>query len=911
MEKENFSDKILRKKRAVQKELRLWYNEPAPDDDGRASSYPTTKYSGWEVKALPIGNGYYGAMIFGLTERERVQINENTLSTYGTTKNSGTTNMTELYLHFNHEPDKVKNYVRELDLKTATASVRYEYDGILYEREYFASYPDKVCVICLKASGKGNLNFTVEPKMPYYEYEKKTGDITADGNTITLFGHLPGSNPLPDGRMSVGFNMDFETQFRVFADGGSLTAENCGGTVDGLDEYSNGKITVSGADSAYIIIALGTNYELRPEVFKKPNDKKLLGFAHPHAEVSKIIEAASKKSPGELRSAHLADYSSLFSRVTLDLGGEIPEIPTDKLIGEYKEDRGSLYPEELIFAYGRYLHIASSRPGGLPSNLNGIWNRYHCAVCKNGYWSNINTQMNYWPSFNTNLAECFDAYLCYYEAYAEANHDEAKELLLNRGFIDSENEKTGALWSIETGCTPFAAGVSTGGRDGWGNTPLMAELFWDYYDFTRDKGLLEKRLLPALLACANFLSYVMRPTEDGLYLTTDSGSPEQSTTKPYIEYRDSHPGFLPRGSAYDQSLAYSNYLHVLRAFEILGTDENTLTPENKATLVRIRHQLDKLSPIVIGTSGQIKEFREETYYGEIGEPEHRHISQLCALVQGSLITESKTPAWIDAAEVTMQNRGHTPHAWADIMRVCSWARIGDGDRAHAVINRMIKNNIGDNLRSLLTGIFQVEGNLGVPAAIADMLLQSHEGHITPLPALPSAWREGSFTGFAARGAFEISARWSDLHPELIGIHSLGGERCSVKYNGIAAAKITDEGGAPVKFVLDGDSLISFDTEIGKSYFITEIPRVNIPTKPSGLRARAVGKEVTLSWEKSDGARYNVYRAKESESAYTLIATKIEESEFKAELQGSQCTFAVTAVSDTGRESRRAHTTVSS
>lgn len=891
------------------KPLRLWYATPAPDDDNRATSYPTTKYSGWEVKALPIGNGYAGTTVFGIIDRERVQINENTLSTYGTTKNSGTTNMTELYIHFDHKPEDVKNYVRDLDLNTATSHVSYDYSGVHYEREYFASYPDGVTVIHLTASDKGSLSFTLEPKMPYYEYEKKTGDVKAVGDTLTLEGHLPGSNPLPDGRDSVGFNMDFETQFRVFANGGTLISENRGGKVDELDEYSNGVITVSGADSAYIIIALGTNYELRPEVFKKPNDKKLEGFAHPHEKVSKIIDAASRKSFEDLRAAHLADYISLFGRSSIDFGAEVPDIPTDRLIEEYKGGADSLYLEELIFAYGRYLHISSSRAGGLPSNLNGIWNRYHCAVCKNGYWSNINTQMNYWPSFNTNLTECFIPYLDYYEAYSEANHDEAKELLAAKGFISSENENTGPLWSLETGCTPFAAGISTGGRDGWGNTPLMAELFWDYYDFTRDKELLKKRILPALLACANFLSYVMQPTEDGLYLTFSSGSPEQSTTKPYIEYLDAHPGFVPRGAAYDQSLAYSNYLHVLEALSVLGINEEELSNEDKATLKRIRHQLDKLSPIVVGESGQIKEFREETYYGEIGEPEHRHISHLCALVQGSVITESKTPAWIDAAEVTMENRGHTRHAWADIMRVCSWARIGDGERAHFVLNRMLKNNIGDNLRSLLTGIFQVEGNLGVPAAIADMLVQSHEGFIALLPALPSAWKSGSFSGLPVRGAFEISLKWSDSHPALIEIYSAKGGPCSVKYAAIEGACITDGHGNTVKALNDGCDLVSFETKCGERYYITEIPKTATPKKPDGLKAELSAKGVHLSWNGTEGVSYNLYRANGDECGYTLIASRLLATEFLAEPIGSQSTFAVSAVSENGRESRRSHLTV--
>jgi len=900
-----------RKSSVSEKPLRLWYREPAPDDDGREPTFATSRNTGWEILALPIANSYAGTKIFGITDRERVQINENTLSTSGTTRNSGTTNMTELYLHFNHKLCDTENYIRELDIKTAISSVEYTHGGVQFSREYFASYPDKVTVISLKASEKGKLSFTVEPKIPYFKLEEKTGDVIAEKNAITLSGHLPGSNLLDDGKVTVGYEMDFEAAFRVFASGGSITAENPGGAVDEYDEYSNGKITVTNADSAYILVAVGTSYELCPAVFNGPNDKKLKGFPHPHKKVTDAIEKAAKKPLDELRKRHISDYTEMFSRVNLDLGGEVPDIPTDLLLEEYKAGRHCRYFEELIFAYGRYIHIASSRKGSMPSNLNGIWNRYHGAVCKNGYWHNINTQMNYWASFNTNLAECFEAYLGFYEAYAEPNHKESLYTLLEKGFIKSEEEVTGRLWSIQTGMTPFDAYPSCGGRDGWGNTPFMAELFWDYYEYTGDKKLLRERIFPAILASANFLSHLMKKQDNGLYLVSPSGSPEQSTTKPYLEYLEAHPGYVPMGCAYDQSLAYSNYLNVFKAIDELSLSDGELMKMGAYdTVCRMREQLDKLAPIVVGASGQVKEFREENYYGEIGEPEHRHISQLCALVQGSSMGNAKTPAWIDAAEVTMQNRGMTPHAWAYVMRIASWARIGDGDAGYKVLSHMLKTQFGKNLLSLLNSskIFQVEGILGTPCAMAELLLQSHDGCIAPLPALPDEWSFGSYSGLVTRGAFELGAEWSDGFAKSFTVLSKAGARCTLKYTNVASSRLVDSDGCAVEYTKADSDTVSFDTVAGKAYVITDIPKEEATEMPLGLTVEKSDTGITLHWEAPMGARsYRIYAARENEPTYTLIADRVEATEYMLPTPTAQHTYAVTALSDKGRESRRAHT----
>ena len=911
-----------------QKELRLWYSEPAPDDDNREWRCQDSRNTAWETLALPIANSYLGAKVFGLTERERIQINENSLSTEGGSSNAGTTNFTETYIHFDHSYSGVSNYERDLVLNDATSSVSYKYNDVTYTREYFTSYPDKVMVIKLDASKTGALDFTLEPTIPYFEFEGKNGDVTVsditEGSTnvatITLEGHLPGSNKsnteggYVEGSGTVGYEMDFEAQFKVFANGGTMTSSYnaTGGTVSELDEYSNGKLTVTGADSAYIIIALGTNYELSPIVYNTGNNgKKLESFPHPHEKVTAMISEASQKSYDELKMAHIADYKSLFERATIDLGAEVPSIPTNEVMDNYRAGNYSQYIEELMFAYGRYMLISSSRDGNLPPNLNGIWNRYHAAVCKNGYWGNINIQMNYWSAFNTNLAECFDPYVDLYNAYIESNSKKAANQLVKMGAISSANEVDGILWSMETGMTPFNTNATPGGRDGYGNTPYMAESFWDYYDYTRDEDLLKNVVLPALISSANFLTYVMQYDEEtGLYLAPNSGSPEQSTTAPFIEYVNNHPGYLPQGTTYDQSLTYSNYLHILEALKVI--DESTLSDSDKAVVERIRKQIDKLDPIPIGLSGQIKEFREEEYYGDIGEPNHRHISHLTTLYPGSVINEVDSPAWLDAAEVSLDGRGDSFNwGWSHVAHILSRARTGDGNAAYHILSKEIINTVANNLCTLGGGNFQVEANLGTPSAISEMLLQSHQGYIEPLAALPDAWAEkGAFSGLVTRGNFEVSAQWQDGVATALNIKSRAGGSVSVKYNGIGAATVTRlSDGSEVEYTLTDKNVISFDTELGETYIITGFVPVAQPNAPAtlGFTTNTIG-EYNLTVGKVDGvAGYNLYVAHNSDAKYTLVgSSKTGTFTYSAPeiYKNARTTFAVTAVDANGNESKR-------
>lgn len=910
-----------------EKKMRVWFDSPAPDDDKRGWRYDSARGMGWEAKAFPLGNGYFGARVFGLTERERIQLSENSISTSGTTRNSGNTSFGECYIHFNHSFEGVTDYKRELSLDNSVATVEYSYEGVKYSREYFSSYPDKVTVIKLTSSKEKSISFDIETKIPYFKFEGRSGDVTAEVDndarvgTLKLTGHLPGSNKTmtdagyEEGVGTVGYEMDFESLVRVFVKGGEISSSYTeGGEYDSeLDEYSNAKISVLAADEAYILIALGTNYELCPKVFmEKDNSKKLSGLPHPHERILEYIEAASKKGYEELKAAHINDYGELFSRAKINLCENMPEDTTDVLLKKYKEGSKELYLEELIFQFGRYMLISSSRANCLPPNLNGIWNRYHTAICLNGYWSNVNVQMNFWSAFNTNLAECFESYLGYYKAYHPANSELAKEMLVELGRCKSKEDIKGELWSIETGLTPFYAGSSVGGRDGWGNAPYMAESFFDLYDYTRDIEILKEKVLPALICSADFLTRLMVYDEKtGLYLTENSGSPEQSTTEPYIEYLKSHPDFKPRGSSYDIGLAYSNYKNVLTCVDAVG--EDSLSEYQKEVVLRIREQIEKLEPVPIGFSGQVKEFREEGFYGEIGEPEHRHISHLATLHPASVINESESPVWLDAARVTMQNRGTHTSVWARVLRIIGFARLLDGERAYGFLSSTVKEVIADNLSSMFWGMFQIEGNLGLPSAITEMLLQSHAGYIEPLAAIPSEWKSGSYSGLVARGAFEISCEWESGKAKKITVLSKKGGECRIKIPGLIKASVSDCSGNAVSLTVS-ENIIFFETHKGESYEILPeilLDKIEAPEKMSVKRGLF---NTRIDFSEVKGAEYyNLYVAENSNPKYKLVKSGIKNNAYIMKNKGTSrknlYTYAVSAVSKNGTESRRKTVTV--
>lgn len=847
------------------KNLKLWYDKPAPDND-----------TGWIDHSIPMGNGYMGVNLFGGTDKERIQITEN--STQDSNSNiGGLNNFAEVYIDFNH--NGATNYMRDLVLNEGVAHVQYDYNGVHYKREFFTSYPDKVMAIRLSASQEGELSFTLRPTIPYLtEYREKPGDnrgksgtVKAEGDMITLSGAME------------YYNLQFEGQFKVIPDGGTMQAQND-------PSNNNGTITVSDANSAVILIAVGTNFEFNSQVVSASNRlDKLKGFAHPHAKVTQYLTNAAAKSFDELLASHQEDYLGLYDRVNFDLGAEEPSIPTDKLVDDYRNGIYSPYLEELVFQFGRYLLICSSRDNTLPPNLQGIWNVYQDPPWRSGYWHNVNLQMNYWLAFSTNMPELFESYIDYFNVYLPRQQQYATQYInqYNKSQLDPGGDNG---WSMGNSAWPYN-GSGKSSHSGFGTGAWTAMLFWDYYDFTRDEQLLKDVVYPAIYGQANFLSRFVREY-DGYLLANPSSSPENADSLQTI------------GTTFDQQTIYENHRNTLKAAEILGYSNDVLD--------KLNSQLPRLDPIVIGKSGQIKEYREEEYYGDIGEYNHRHISQLLGVFPGQLINTS-TPAWLDAAKVSLAERGPGGTGWAEAERIATWARTLDGEQAYFYYNYLIKrhsmHNLFNNHRDSYTNrLFQVDGNLGASAGVSEMLLQSNEYAVAPLPAMPAAWANGSYRGLLARGNFEVSASWSGGQADRFEILSKSGGPLKVRYADIKDAIVTTSGGREVSFTVENRDQISFETTKGETYSITSIPAKTKIAAPSALTKEYFSADtIKLDWTASkDAVSYNVYRAVESAPEYELIASNVNGTFFTYQSpdleQVEQCTFRVTAVAANGRES---------
>lgn len=777
---------ILLSASAQQKEYSLWYSQPAPNEGAenivKSRGFPYDKY--WERWSLPIGNGYMGACIFGRTDTERIQLTEKTFGVKGPYKKGGIGNFAEIYIEDIHH-DQPLNYKRSLRLNDAISTVNYQYEGVNYTREYFANYPSNVIVVKLKADQPGKISFTLRPVLPYlHEYNDegtgRTGKVSAQNDLITLTGDIQ------------FFRLPYEAQIKVIPSGGQLKAMN--------DESgNNGTIRIQQADSVVLLINAQTAYQLKSSVFTASPENKFTGNEHPHRAVSQCIQKAADKGYEVLCKEHIADYQSLFSRVDLRLCDETPGIPTDSLLHDYQRGKESLYMDELLFQYGRYLLIASSRKGSLPPHLQGAWSQYEYAPWSGGYWHNINIQMNYWAAFNTNLAEVFIPYVEYNEAFRQSANEKATGYIKknNPDALSAIPEENG--WTIGTGANAFSID-SPGGHSGPGTGGFTTKLFWDYYDFTRDEDILKKHSYPAMLGMAKFLSKTLKPTEEGYLLADPSSSPEQY-----------HNGttYQTKGCAFDQEMIWESFHDALKAADILK--------EESPFLRTIKEQIGKLDAIQIGESGQIKEYREEKKYSDIGDPRHRHISHLCALYPGTLIN-AETPEWLKAATVTLNNRGDKSTGWGVAHRLNLWARVKDGDMAYQRFQLLLKKYILENLWNMHPP-FQIDGNLGGTAGVAEMLIQSHEGYINSLPALPAAWRDGSYEGLVARGNFVVSVFWKQGLMTQMNILSRAGGECVIQYKDIANFTIKDAKGKKVKTIRESKNRIRFATQKGNTYYL--------------------------------------------------------------------------------------------
>jgi alpha-L-fucosidase 2 len=724
--------------------MKLWYDTPATE---------------WMTSALPIGNGELGAMFFGGVEKERIQFNEKTLWSGNTTIRGTYRNFGDLYLEF---PEHVSYscYRRELNIDEATGIVTYKTDDILYTREYFASRPDEVIVMRIRTPDKRQtLNFFVDLA------DANEGTATVSENEMMIRGKLD--------------LLSYEAQVRIINKGGLLTREN-------------GRIIVKDAYEVILLLTAGTNYNISSAGYIGETAGQL------HDRLSARIAKAAIKSYDELKNNHLDDYSSKYCRVKLDLGVEIPDMTTDRLV---RSNRENLYLDMLYFQYGRYLMLSSSRGMNLPNNLQGIWNDSNIPPWESDIHTNINIQMNYWPAENTNLSECHLPFLNYI----------ATEALRENGSFRQVAEKENLRgWAVHTQSTIFA-------HTDWNiNRPANAWYclhLWQHYAYTNDVAFLRETAFPVLKSACEYWFDRLKEDDNGRLIAPDEWSPEQ--------------GPWEDGTAYAQQLIRELFEHTLASAEI--------TKAEASFVAELKEKLGKLDEgLEIGAWGQIKEWKQDAAHLDTMGNRHRHLSQLIALYPGNRISYILDKSYADAARKTLESRGDDGTGWSRAWKIACWARLFDGNRAYKLLKQALNytemtalsmdSRYGGVYANLLDAHppFQIDGNFGATAGIAEMLVQSNLGFICLLPALPSAWPAGSFEGLKTVGNFTVDLNWADGAPANGSILSGSGNVCKIYDPTGQIKKVTDHAGNPVHFEKTDNGIIVFPTVKGREYWLSFI-----------------------------------------------------------------------------------------
>lgn len=747
--------------------LVLWYARPARE---------------W-LEALPFGNGRLGGTVFGAIEQERIQLNENTIWTgapydpanpaapdaigkaqtllfAGKQKEAESLiesaamglpktmavyqTLGNLMLDFPATPSPVAHYRRTLDLDTAVATTSFTRDGVIFTRQVFASHPDQVVIVRLTADKPGSLTFRARLVTPFQDAK-----AALENGLLTLSGQGGSFNSKPGA-------IRFKACLRIMAEGGRTAPDQ-------------NALTVQRADAVTLLLSCGTNFV---------NYRDL--SADPDAKAIRDLNAASAHPYSQLLNRHLQDYQRLFRRVTLDLGaGPNADQPTDERIRKFDGSDPSL--AALYFQFGRYLLISSSRPGGQPANLQGLWNDALSAAWGGKYTININTEENYWPAETTNLSECAEPLFQLVRDISLTGRQTAQVMYRARGWVCHHNTD---LWRATAPIDSAVGFWPMGGA--W-----LATHLWEHYQFTQDRAFLKEAYPIFKGASQFFLDILVEEPAHHWLVTCPSMSPEH--------------GGLVAGPTMDMSILRDLFAQTAAATEILGVD-----PDFRQAVLAAR---SRLAPFQIGQHGQLQEWLQDL---DRPTDAHRHLSHLYGLFPSAQITLNGDPQLLEAARKSLIGRGMGATGWSLAWKENLWARLGDGNKAYTLLVTQLTppkggSQGGGTFPNMFDAHppFQIDGNFAAASAVAEMLLQSHEGFLRLLPALPDAWPAGRVEGLVARGGFVVGLQWKDHRLAAATILSRNGGTCRIR--SATPLTVQEPGGQRIQTTREGQ-VYSFETQ---------------------------------------------------------------------------------------------------